>query len=393
MNLELRPFTYLLGIYSFSIGLYSCSEPDSSNKSEPTATNYRIEKIDSFEVNNLTRVIIRDYSPEENIYLGYAMVEDDLLEISKNGEILKRTHKKGEGRGFYGNWNPIGMGFGPDGMRIAELPFLILAYDREFEEIYRQRIQSPLPIRGFGPMGKTEFYQNQDSTYFLVGPTNYLSAHYLIHNEEGRDTLTNFFTINIQSGDMKSVLPYRNESVYKETLDIYPELMTKSFVVDHDKNELLVLHGLEDKIEVYSLPSLVYKESIPIQHSEFLEYSPVPIGADSKDDRLTALRLMAGRNQNLIQVDKDLFLIKYFTGVTEGQFNTRRGQDAIYSPTNDTEEQKIILISGRKQIGEVESIPGSILFGLGEGKFLVVEPENPEIEEEVTHFSIYQIQN
>jgi hypothetical protein len=86
-------------------------------------------------------------------------------------------------------------------------------------------------------------------------------------------------------------------------------------------------------------------------------------------------------------------LIKYFTGVTEGQFNTRRGQDAIYSPTNDTKEQKIILVSGKNQIGELESIPGSILFGLGEGKFLVVEPENPEIEEEVTRFSIYQVQN
>ena len=393
MNLKLRPFTYLLGIFSTSIGLLSCSESDSSNNPESDGINYHIEKIDSFEVNNLTRIIIRDYSSEEKIYLGYAMVEDDLLEISADGEILKRTHKKGDGPGLYGNWNPIGMGFGPNGMRIAELPFSILAYDRDFEEIYRKRIQSPLPIRGFGPMGRTEYYQNQDSTYFLVGPSNYLSAHYLIHNEEGRDTLSNFFSINIQSGDMKSVLPYRNESVYKQTLDIYPELMTKSFVVDHDTNELMVLHGLEDEIEVYSLPSLTYKESIPLQHSEFLEYSPVPIGADSKDDRLTALRLMAGRNQNLIQIDKNLYLIKYFTGVTEGQFNTRRGQDAIYSPTNDTKEQKIILVSGKKQIGEVESIPGSILFGLGEGKFLVLEPENTEIEEEVTRFSIYQVQN
>ncbi|WP_268034539.1 hypothetical protein [Algoriphagus sp. PAP.12] len=393
MNFNQHPLAYFLGFLSTGILLYSCSESDTSIKSDQSSGNYHIEKIDSFEVNNLTRVIIRDYSPEEKKYLGYAMVEDDFLEISEEGEILKRAHKKGEGLGLYGNWNPIGMGFGPSGMRIAELPFSILAYNRDFEEIYRQRIQSPLPIRGFGPMGRTEYYQNQDSTYFLVGPSNYLSAHYLIHNEEGRDTLTNFYSINIQSGDMKSVLPYREESIYKQTLDIYPELMTKSFVVDHETNELLVLHGLENKIEVYSLPSLDFKESIPIDHSEFLEYSPVPIGINSNDDRLTALRLMSGRNQNLIQIDKDLFLIKYFTGVTEGQFNTRRGQDAIYSPANDTKEQKILLISGRKQVAELESIPGSILFGLGDGKFLVVEPENTEIEEEVTRFSIYQVQN
>lgn len=372
--------------------LTACQSPSDTN-SETPVSSFKAVKIDSFEVNNLTRVIIRDYSPEEKIYLGYSMVDDELLEISEEGQILKRVSKKGEGPGLYGNWNPIGMGFGPNGLRIAELPFSIFAYDSTYEIAYQQRIQSPLPIRGFGPMGRTEYFNSGDSTFFLVGPSNYLSAHYLIHNEEGRDTLKNFYQLHLQSGDMKSVVPYRSESIYKQTQDIYPELMTKTFVVNHEKNELMVLHGLEDEIEVYSLPSLQLARTIPIDHSEFLLYSPVPIETASNDERLASLRLMSARNQSLIQLDESEFLIKYFTGVSEGQFAARRADDAIYSPPSDPSEQRLLLVDDNNgSTYEMESIPGTVLFGLGERKFLVIEPENSEIEEEVTRFSIYQIQ-
>lgn len=393
MKNRFNPILVLLSTISVALIVVACNGPAKEESLEGSKLSYQITKVDSFEVQNLTRVIISDYSAEEHIYLGYSMVEDEILEISETGEIIKRVKKKGEGPGLYGNWNPIGMSFGPDGLRIAELPFALFAFDSTYQTVYNPRIQSPLPIRGFGPMGQTEYFQNEDSTFFLVGPSNYLSAHYLIHNEEGRDTLQNFYKLHLQSGDMKSVVPYRDNSVYKQTLDIYPELMTKNFVVDHQNQELWVLQGLDDEIDIYSLPSLSFKESIPVNHSEFLEYPPVPIGATGNDDRLTALRLMAGRNQELIQVDSDLFLVQYFTGVSEGQFNARRGEDAIYSPTRDPNEQGILLFSNKQQVPEeLPSITGSILFGLGDGKFLVVEPENAEIEEEVTRFSIYQVQ-
>jgi len=52
----------------------------------------------------------------------------------------------------------------------------------------------------------------------------------------------------------------------------------------------------------------------------------------------------------------------------------------------------LILIKNKKQLNqELPSVPGTILFGMGNGKFLVQEPEHSEIEEDVTRFSIYQV--
>ncbi len=375
------------------IFLASCGQNE-TKETETSISEYSITKIDSFEVNNLTRVFIRDYSAELDRYFGYAMVEDDLLEISGEGEIIRRTHKKGDGPGLYGNWNPIGISFGPEQERIVELPFQILSYDSTYSVIHSQRIQSPLPIRTFGPMGRTEYFQNSDSTFYLVGPSNYLSSHYLIQNEEGRDTLKNFYKIHIQSGDMKSIIPYRESSPYRQTDNIYQELMTKSFLVDHEKQELLILHALSKEIEVYNLPALDFSRSIPITHSEFVEYSPVPLGTMGNDDRIKPLRFMAGRNQNLIKVDSDTYLIKYFSGVSEAEYETRIANDATYLPSSDPEEQAILIIKNGKQVSqELSGIAGSILFGLGDGKFLVQEPENQEVEEEKTRFSIYQIKS
>ncbi|MFC3417480.1 hypothetical protein [Algoriphagus hitonicola] len=377
---------------SWILGAFSCDSEQKSTESVEDST-YQLVKIDSFEVENFTQVLIRDYSSEEKRYLGYSMVEDEILEISESGEILKRVKKKGEGPGLYGNWNPIGLGFGPDGLRVAELPFEIYTYDSAYEVVYQQRIQSPLPIRTFGPMGKPPYFEHEDSTFFLVGPTNYLSAHYLIRDEEGRDTLQNFYKINIQNGDMKSVIPYQENSIYFESENIYQELMTKSFLIDEESDELLLLHSLEDEIEIYELPNLNLKRTIPINHRELLRYAPLPIETPGNDERVNKLRFMAGRNLDLIKIDANFYLLKYFTGVSEAEYQTRNENDALYSPLSDPDEQGILLIKNQKQLPfELPSIQGKILFGLDDGKFLVQEALNPEVEEEVTRFGIYQIQ-
>ncbi|MCR9083384.1 MAG: hypothetical protein NXH89_13250, partial [Cyclobacteriaceae bacterium] len=96
----------------------------------------------------------------------------------------------------------------------------------------------------------------------------------------------------------------------------------------------------------------------------------------------------------LIKVDSDTYLIKYFTGVSEAEYQTRIANDATYIPNSDPEEQAILIIKNGEQVSqELSGITGSILFGLGDGKFLVQEPENQEVEEEKTRFSIYQIKS
>ena len=380
---------FTVGTLIISISLIiACSTKNTSIPEE----SYSLVKVDSFQVNNLTRIGIRDYSPKEKIYLGYSSNEDDILEISESGEILKRTHKKGDGPGNYGNMNPVGLSFGPNDERIVELPFQVIAYDRDYEILNSHRIMSPLPIRTNSPIGTTPYYQRNDSTLLLVGPTNYLSASYLILNKEGKDTLQNFYQLNLQSGAVKSIIPYEETSVYKLTEDIYPGVMGKSFSIDHDKKELAIIQELDNKILIYSLPELTLKTSIPISYSEFLSYGPVPIGTAFDDPRALNIGRLSARNQNLFKIGKDHLLLSYFTGVTGAEFENRNSEDKPYSAIQDVSEKRILIFKNKKQTGiELPGIKGIMITPLPDNKLLVQEPENPDLEEEFTKFSIYQL--
>lgn len=212
----------------------SCSTKNSDFATRAEGVN-ELVKIDSFQIDNFTRISILDYSSEEKIYLGYSINEDDILEISEDGKILNRTHRKGDGPDLYGTWNPIGLGFGSNGQRIVELPFQVISYNKNYEIKQSHRIMSSLPIRANTPLGRPPYYQKNDTTFLLVGPSNYLTATYLIHNLEGKDTLQNFYQLNMQTGAVKTVVPYEANSIYNSTESIYSELMGKSFFIDHEK--------------------------------------------------------------------------------------------------------------------------------------------------------------
>ena len=379
-------FSILLAI---SAGCTSNKE-DAANSGEEI---YELVKVDSFQVDNLTRINLLDYSSEEKIFLGYSTNEDDILEISETGEILKRAHRKGQGPNLYGNWNPIGLGFGPNGQRIVELPFAVFSYDKNYEVVQQFRIMSPLPIRTNTPFGKPPYYQSKDTTFLLVGPSNYFTATYLIHNQEGKDTLQNFYQLNMQTGSVKSVVPYNENSIYNSTEKIFPELMAKSFFVDHESNELAVVQNLDPEILIYDLPGLTLNRSLPISYSEFITYPPLPIGTSFSDERSIALNRLSARNQRIFNFGDQTYLLQYFTGITQAEYDSRNTQEAPYNGQSDEKEQRLLIFKDGKQISqELSGINGSLKFTLPNKKILVQEPENPDLEEEFTRFSIYQLQ-
>ena len=321
------------------------------------------------------------------------MNEDDILEISEKGEILKRTNRKGEGPNLYRNWNPIGLGFGPNGQRIVELPFEVYSYDKNYEVLQQFRIMSPLPIRANTPFGKPPYYQSNDTTYLLVGPSNYFTATYLIHNQEGKDTLQNFYQLNMKTGDIKSVVPYADNSIYNSTENIYPELMGKSFFIDHEKNELAVVQNLDTDILIYNLPGLTLNRAIPITHSEFLTYDPLPIGTPFSDERAITLNKLSARNQKLFNLGDNTFLLQYFTGISQTEYDSRNSEEIPYVGQFDENEQRLLIFKDGKQLTqELPGIKSSLKFTLPDNKILAQEPENSDIEEEFTRFSIYQLQ-
>ncbi|MDR7130441.1 hypothetical protein J2X69_002791 [Algoriphagus sp. 4150] len=384
---------YQLAVCLLVFGIYTRCSTKNSESTIPDEEKFKLTKIDSFQVDNFTRISILDYSPEEKIYLGYAINEDDILEISEKGQILKRVHKKGDGPGNYGNWNPIGLGFGPTEERIVELPFAVFSYDKNYEVIHKHRIMSPLPIRANTPLGRPPFYQLADTTYLLVGPSNYLTATLLIHNQEGKDTLQNFYQLNMQTGSVKSVISYEDNSIYNSTENIYPELMGKSFFADHESNEFAVVQNLDTEILIYDLPELTLSRSIQIAHSEFLTYPPLPIGTSFSDERTIVLNKLSARNQKLLNLGDKTYLLQYFTGISQAEYDSRNSEEAPYIGRFDTSEQRILIFKNGKQIPhELSGIDGSLIISLPDSKILVQEPENSELEEEFTRFSIYQLQ-
>ena len=370
----------------------SCSKKNDDNK-KSEEVDYELVKVDSFQVGNLTRINILDYSPEEKIFLGYSTVEDDILEISEKGEILKRVNRKGEGPNLYGSWNPIGLGFGPNGQRIVELPFNVFSYDKNYDVIQEFRIMSPLPVRANTPFGKPPYFQDKDTTFLLVGPSNYFTATYLIHNKEGKDTLQNFYKLNMQTNAVNSVVPYSQNSIYNSTEHIFPELMGKSFFIDHEKNELAVVQNLDTEILIYDLPELAFNRSIPIKHSEFTTHAPLPIGTPFSDEKAIALNRLSARNQKLFNMGDNIYLLQYFTGISQAEFDSRNSEEEPYVGQFDENEQRVVIFKEEKQHSkELKGIKGSLKFTLPNNKLLVQEPENSDIEEEFTRFSIYQLQ-
>lgn len=387
-NFRVKPFLILINIV---IVISACSSEKEKTSTESTA-DYMLVKVDSFKVDNFTRVVIRDYSPEEKLYLGYSVSQDDILEISEKGEILKRINKKGDGPELYGNWNPVGLGFGPSSLRIFEFPFSLIAFDKDYEKKYEHRYMSPLPIRANMPLGSPPVYSNGDSTFLLIGPSNYLSANYLTRTKEGKDTLQNFYRMHLESGAVKSIIPYETSSIYSSTDLIYFERMGKTFFVDQARMDLHVLHDLETKIRVYGLEELKLKTEIPIKHSEFKEYSPLPVETEFTDSRVALLKNNAGKNMNMLQLENGTVLIRYFTGITEEEYESRNSKEEPYAPLSDPKELRFLIIKDGIQLaGELPGIGGALVMSLSGNRILVQEPENPEKEEEYTLFSIYEL--
>ncbi|WP_439487633.1 hypothetical protein [Algoriphagus sp.] len=382
----------LYTILHFTLSCSTKNDSESSKLEHPEGA-YELVKVDSFQINNFTRVNILDYSLEEKIYLGYSQTEDDILEISEEGEILRREHKKGEGPGLYGKRNPTGLCFGPNGERFVELPFQLISYDKDYQINHQHRLLSPLPIRTSSPLGRPPYFQHNDTTKLLVGPSNYLSANYMIFTKEGKDTLQNFYELNLLSGAVKSVVPYEPTSIYNSTEMIYSGLMGKSFFINQHNNELVLVHNLDKEILIYGLPDYSLKSSIPISHSEFKTYSPIPIGTNPSDNNQDEIGRLSAHNQKLFDLGDELYLLQYFTGISQAVYESRHTEEKPYVGKFDPQEQRILLFKNGKQLPqEHHGLDGSLVLSLPDNKILVQERENTEIEEEFTRFYIYQLQ-
>ncbi|SIS89441.1 hypothetical protein [Belliella pelovolcani] len=378
------------GYYLLALLLFAACGKSEESKHFSNASGYELVKVDSFQVENLTRVRITDFSESENIYLGYSEAENDVLEISPEGNIIKRVNLSGDGPGKLRNYGPMGLSFGPDQKRVLQMPFVLATYNQAYEQLENMSIRSPLPVRSIIPSGKTAYFMEENHPRYLVGPTTFLSAHLLIYNEVGRDTLQNFSILYPETGELKSIIPYEADSYYKKTPHIYTNLMAKSFFIS--ANKLYVLQGLSESIQVYDLLDFSLIKNIPLTHSDFIKYDPVPLGTVMDDPRIKQLSSMAGRNQKLLEISEDYWLVSYFQGVTESEYELKNSEEQPFRLGDAYDKLKLLIFKNGRQVnGELAAPKGIMLFSLGNNKVLVEEKPSEDIEEEVTRYSIYEL--
>jgi hypothetical protein len=143
---------------------------------------------------------------------------------------------------------------------------------------------------------------------------------------------------------------------------------------------------------VYDLASRTKLRDIPFEHAAFRSYPPLPLEANPESTDYVALTQMSARNMKLIDAGAGIWLMQYFQGMSEAEYTIAKEADEDFSWLKKRDKMKIILFKEGKPIKtELDAPSGNLLFGLGEGSFLVQDPPNPDVEEEVTRYSIYQI--
>ncbi len=382
----------LIAFTSLMLFMACSSQEEGLQSGNQTAREYALVKVDSFSVENLTRVFITDYSEEEGIYLGFAGVQKDILEIAPNGDILKRVNRTGEGPNNYGRFTPISLSFGPEKTRVIEVLFDFIQYNDQYEIINKKPSPTFSRVMTQVPLVRIPFIQKADTNFFFIGPANILPVDLSVNSKEELDTLQQFTLFDPVSGVQRHVIPYDSTSIYKQTDKVYRELMGKNYFIDGE--ELVLVNGLDTSIAVHSLSDFSKTKEVPFTHADFKVYPPIAFDEDRENPAYLRLSTMAGRNEDLFNAGGGFWILRYFQGMTEPEYNRLKGEKELIYYTSPEAEHKFKLIvfhDGQQMPGELTPPPGSMVFGLGNGTVLVRDPSNPDVEEDFTHYSIYAL--
>lgn len=384
-------YIQLAAILTASLAIACTSSEEQKDSSADQASAYSLIPIDSFRIERLTRVTITDYSPEEKIFLGHLSIADTLMEISEQGEVLKSVYRKGDGPDTYGPRALLGLGFGENGERIVEPSMGWARYDQNWNLIDKSIVRGPLPVMTFAPLGRTQYYMQDDVPVYIVGPTAYISAHHIARVSMMKDTLKSLHTFKQDDKTQGSIIPYDLAGYSPESKTFYPEVMGKRFFIAGEK--LYLLHEVGQEIQVYDIANdFALSEKIPVNYEDFKRLDPISIETPSEDPAMKAFNYIAGRNKSFIDLGNGFWLLEYYTGISETTFEGKLAIDESYDPKNDPENLRMLLFKDGKQLdGTLPLLSKDMLVPMGDGRLLVRRPTSTEVEEEFTDFVIYQL--
>lgn len=248
--------------------------------------------------------------------------------------------------------------------------------------MYDYRSASPLPINTSTPLGKPPYYLHNETTLLRIGSNHYLTDADLIQNKLAKDTLQNFYKLNLQTGSVQLIVTYEATTIYNSTENIHPELIEKSFIIDNEKNDLVLAKNLGSEILINSLPGLSLKQTIPITWSEFKSCLPVTIGTQFPDPNVLKLSRLSARNQKLLNLGDNIYALQYITRISQAAYNSRNSEDHPFTGQFNETQQRILIFKNDKQASkEHVGIDGSLIRSLSDYKILVQERKKHELED------------
>ncbi|GMQ27320.1 hypothetical protein Aoki45_40030 [Algoriphagus sp. oki45] len=383
-----RFYFRILLLFSLFTG-YSCKKVEQIRKNQ-MMSSFDLIKEKEFLIHSITSVELLDYFPKEKLYLGYSNTNrgKEILLVDENGKVIISENMQGEGPEQHSS-SFSSIGFSDEGNIWVMTSVEVLLYDRNLKLIDRFKYQ-PIDILYLYSLAKKFSYFNLDSFQnqitFATIPSGTSRFNPLSGNNF--DQLMLFELYDRKSSTLRQFSPLSERQVTKEFLGLVGGFYSPVYDVNSKSSKLILTSSFDNQITIHDLSEGMAFIRIPILYED---PNSLPFPNKLKPEDLFQTPegwLLSPKNQSIHQLDDDLFVLEYLSGVTINPF--KKNQPEIdENPT----QNRLILFNYNDQLSKDILIPErGVLMTTLPGNRLLVKSVDPKREDDFTRYLVYRIE-
>lgn len=355
-----------------------------------TFAQFKLNKVEEFNINTLSDLNILDYFPSKKIYLGFIKSSkgNDIVLVNAKGKIIVNKNLVGEGPNQ--SLSHINcMAFSKDGNILLQSATHVLLYDQEL--VLKERFSYPSSL-GIQIRGSKEyfsyFYQDglESKFSFITNPSNTNS---FSNNNELDKNLIEIYTPGIDK--LFKIAPAADRKMYKRfSSSLISSLYFIKYRIDNSNKRLYLTTRIDDEITVYNLKTHMLLSKLKVNHGEF---NILGVNSISLQDLPSIDGISLGaKNHQLFLLDDGQIILDYVKEIPYGIYEQKKAVDPYYHHYNDPSFHRLILFDQKKQLSGDIPMPknGHLMISLP-GNRLLFQIKDPEVEEDFIRYEIYQI--
>jgi len=354
-------------------------------------TQYSFEKKAAFKINSFFPVEIIDFYPEKKLYLGYFKSPEGLkiTIVNDNGEMMAQKILVGQGPNQVSTAANC-MAFSKDGDIWVQSPFEIVLYDQKLNVKARSKYQSGTNTQIFGRMEVFNYFYPQMNSLqfsFLTIPTG--TSRYLGGKDFRSSHLIEIY--EPQNERLYEIAPVSEREISDKLDKSIGAMYFPVFALDDKTNKLYLTTSFDKEITVYDLSTGLLKSRIEISHEKFKSLDNNPISTASLPSFKNRINL-AGKNHRILLLERGLILLEYIREISPAAYENNLAGAPQYHHFRDPAYHQLIVFDESQQLTEDLSLPvnGKLMISLP-GNRLLIQIENPDVEEDFIRYEIYQI--